>query len=170
MARLVSDFRYLSQTDPNPDAIMTRMNRILYKRSKKGMFATAIYILLNTKTKTLSYANAGHHPLIVRNPKGQMVPQTQGGGIPLGINQEPVYDQYNISLSPKELVFLYTDGAIEPVNEKNEPFGSKRLLDLVSRFNGHPKDLLDQIKTTIDTFTQSTEPFDDVSFLALNVL
>ncbi len=170
MARLVSDFRYLFLTDPGPASIMNRMNRILYERSKEGMFATAIYMLLDTKTKTLSFANAGHHPLVVRNPKGQITPQTQVGGIPLGIKQEIVYDQYDLSLAPGELVFLYTDGAVEPLNKDKEPFGSKRLLDLVSRFKGHPKDLLDQIKTTIDTFSQSTEPFDDLSFLVFSVL
>jgi len=50
MARLVSDFRYLSLNDPNPASIMNRMNRILHERSKEGMFATAIYMLLDPQT------------------------------------------------------------------------------------------------------------------------
>jgi len=54
MARLVSDFRYLSLLDPNPASVMNRMNRLLCERAKQGMFATAINMLFQCVCVSLS--------------------------------------------------------------------------------------------------------------------
>ena len=170
MARLVSDFRYLSLLDPNPASVMNRLNGLLCERAKKGMFATAINMLLDTQSKTLAFSNAGHHPLGIRDQNGEMALQKQVGGVPLGILPDTVYHSFEISLQPGQLVFLYTDGALEPVNDNKEHFGEARLFDLVTEFKGHPKNLVIDIKTEIDKFTRSSKQFDDLTVMAFNVL
>jgi len=170
MARLVSDFRYLSLIDPNPASVMNRMNGILCERAKKGMFVTALYMLLDTQSKTLTFANAGHHPLCISGQNGELVHQRQVGGVPLCILPDTVYHLFELSLQPGQLVFLYTDGAVEPVNDCMEHFGEARLFDLVTRFKGHPKNLIADIKTEIDKFTRSGKSFDVLTVMAFNVL
>ena len=47
MARLMSDFWFAAQMNPDPENVMQTVNSVLAERSRRGMFATAIYALLD---------------------------------------------------------------------------------------------------------------------------
>ena len=60
MARLMSDFRYISQFNPEPKKVLKQINNILCELSYWGMFTTAVFCLLDTNKRTLTVANNGH--------------------------------------------------------------------------------------------------------------
>ena len=47
MARLMSDFWFAAQMNPDPENVMQTVNSVLAERSRRGMFASAIYSLLD---------------------------------------------------------------------------------------------------------------------------
>ncbi len=170
MARLISDFRYLCRKDSHPQSLMSKINCILSERSDHGMFATAIYLLLDIRENTIELANAGHHSILIRDEKQQFHEMGKAGGIPLGIFSDTQYNLEKIQLKKGNLVVLYTDGVTEPKDEMNNEFG---LLGLEKTLNGDqssPEELIGKLRSSIQKFTHNAPPHDDLTILAFQVL
>ncbi len=170
MARLLSDFRYISQNDPDPGRVLAIVNRILCERSRRGMFATAVFLLLDMKNRKLRMANAGHPPVLIRNREHNVVKNSQAGGIPLGILPEANFPAEEIQLNNGDLVFLYSDGAFEPFSNNREQFGLDRLCLSFSKSPDSPKEVIDTIQQSIKSFAGKTGFHDDLTLLAVQVL
>jgi len=170
MARLLSDFRYISQTDPTPEKVLQQVNQILCERSRRGMFATAIFLLLDRETNKLRIANAGHHPALLKSPENKVQEVGHSGGIPLGILPDSKYSSEEIQLQKGNLIFLYTDGATEPFNENRESFGLKRMCQIIETGMHSPEELICEMQKSIESFTHKATLHDDLTLLAFKVL
>jgi hypothetical protein len=84
-----------------------KLNNILTKRSRKGLSATAPYILLDVENRKLKICYDGQDGLMMRRD-GNILEAGKAGGIPLGVVEKNNYIEENIfSLLPGFLVFLY---------------------------------------------------------------
>ncbi len=45
--------------------VMARMNDFVTEDMKKGMFVTIFYVILDSKNRVISYASAGHNPMVL---------------------------------------------------------------------------------------------------------
>jgi sigma-B regulation protein RsbU (phosphoserine phosphatase) len=170
MARLMSDFRYVAMLDPQPGNVIPKVNNISARRSRKGMFATAIFLLLDVKSKKLKVCNAGHHSMLIRRGDREILETGKAGGIPLGIVENTSYIEEEVQLFPGDVVFLYSDGVVEPMNDQNEQFGMDRLQSIIIESNGMPEEILEKVDVAIQTFTRDAPQFDDMTFLVFKVL
>jgi len=170
MAKLMSDFRYVALLDPQPGEVIRQVNKIVTRRSRNGMFATAVYMLLDVKSKKLKVCNAGHHSMLIRRGDSEILELGKAGGIPLGIFESSTYSEEEIQLFPGDVVFLYSDGVVEPGNDEMEQFGMDRLRSMIVESNGMPKEILKQVENAIQTFTRDAPQFDDMTFLVFKVL
>ena len=83
------------------------MNNILAKRSRRGLFDIASYLLLNVENRKLKICNARHHGLMIRRD-GNILEADKAGRIPLGVVENSNYIEEKIFLLlPGYLVFLY---------------------------------------------------------------
>ncbi len=169
MARLMSDFRYASMIDSDPKNIMKSVNETLVKRSRNGMFATALFLLLDMDTKKLSVSNAGHHSILIKNKAGEITETGKADGIPLGILENAQYEKQEIQLSSGDLVIAYSDGAIEPINEDKQHFGLKRFRSVIAKTDSSPELLISNLQKEISSFTAGKTPFDDLTLLIFKV-
>jgi serine phosphatase RsbU (regulator of sigma subunit)/HAMP domain-containing protein len=169
MARLMSDFRYASMIDPDPEKIMRSVNGVLAKRSRNGMFATALFLLLDMKTKKINISNAGHHSILIKNKAGDIREAGKADGIPLGILENAQYEKQEIQLCPGDIVIAYSDGAIEPINEDKQHFGMERFSSVIAETENSPNLLIANLQKAISNFTQGTIPFDDLTLLVFKV-
>ena len=170
MARLVSDFRYISLIDPNPASVMNRLNKLLCERTENRMFATAIFLLLDVKSKKLRICNAGHHYMLIRRGDREILEVGKAGGIPLGIAENASYIEEEAQLFSGDVVFLYSDGVVEPMNDKKEQFGMDRLRSMIVESNGTPEAILENVNNAIQAFTCDVPQFDDMTLLVFKVL
>ena len=170
MARLMSGFRYVAMLDPQLGNVIPKVNNISARRSRKGMFATAIFLLLDVKSKKLKVCNAGHHSMLIRRGDREILETGKAGGIPLGIVENASYIEEEVQLFPGDVVFLYSDGVVEPMNDQNEQFGMDRLQSIIIESNGMPEEILEKVDVAIQTFTRDAPQFDDMTFLAFKVL
>jgi serine phosphatase RsbU (regulator of sigma subunit) len=169
MAKLISDFRSVSQNCNEPDLIMNEMNERLCRRSKNGMFATAIFCLLDMGKNSMSISNAGHPGLLIKEEKSVIHEKGNAHGPPLGILSEFKYSKEEISLKSGQLIFAYTDGVTEPKNSHHVQFGLKGLQSFLSQSEEEPGKLIDHLEKTIKQFVSSLEAQDDLTCLALKV-
>ncbi|MFL6100290.1 MAG: SpoIIE family protein phosphatase [Actinomycetales bacterium] len=75
-------------------------------------FATAVYATVDTTAETLTVANAGHPPLVVRYPDGEVARVSAPPGPPIGLGL-PQYDELVVPFPAGTIVLGCTDGLIE---------------------------------------------------------
>ncbi|GGW44285.1 SpoIIE family protein phosphatase [Streptomyces caelestis] len=91
----------------------------LYARSLDGATAaTAVKVLIDTRSRLIIYSNAGHPPPVLRHPDGTWELLDQATDPPLGARPHHVpRPQAGLSYKPGDILVLYTDGLIERRDE-----------------------------------------------------
>lgn len=150
---------------------MSQVNSILCENNENDLFITVWAGLLNLTTGELTFCNAGHNPpLLMRNCKNFEYLNDIHGTV-MGFLKKGKYKQTQITLSPGDKLYLYTDGVTEAQNKAQELYNDDRLRDCL---NAHkqlaPKEMLAVVKGDVDTFVDGAEQFDDMTMLMVEYL
>jgi serine phosphatase RsbU (regulator of sigma subunit) len=111
--------------DSSPGEVLYRVNEALLPRIPANMFVTCFYAILDPKSGTLRYANAGHDlPYLHRNGD---VEELRARGMPLGLMPGMGYEEKEVVLDSGEAALFYSDGLVEAHDPEGEMFGFPRL-------------------------------------------
>lgn len=127
MSNLQASVRAFALDAADPSAVCAQVNRILCGHIAEGRFISFFYCVLDAATRTLSYANAGHHPPMLVRADGA-IERLDSGGPVLGVFPAARYEQAQVVLGAGDRLVLFTDGIIEARSEADEEFGDERLL------------------------------------------
>lgn len=170
MARLTSDLQYYTLLSPEPGELLTRMNKVLCGRAKRGMFVTLIYLLLDPCRNRIQIANGGHLPPVYCDAKGARLLGDDGKkGPPLGILLDVDYHQETFDLAKQSSITLFTDGVTEAKNASSALFGLKRLLKVIGAQPNDPELICRAVTNSVDRFTAAEGRSDDLTLLAFTV-
>jgi len=152
--------------------IVKKINTLFLQDTRdSGMFVTAWIGIYDGKKDTLEYACLGHHPPLLIHKNGQVEKLKTDGTLALGIEPYQEIPLSKITLKKDNLLFLFTDGIVEAIDQKGKPFGEKRLIDLLTFF---PKtscqSLSEHLISELRRFTAGKEPFDDITYLILKII
>ncbi len=170
MAKLGSDLRTLAFTEKGPAGAFSRLNDLLVERSRRGMFATVLYLELDSQNGNMVLSNAGHLPPLIRRTDGTVEKLAGAGGSPLGILKGMQFGQETRELRAGETAILYTDGIIEAMNAGGEQYGYDRLEDLVRRNPADPDALKSAIIADLNRFTGLSRQHDDMTLVCFGAL
>lgn len=115
----------------DPAHVMCEINAALCpltEHTGTPLFATSFFALIDTEAHTLRYTNAGHPaPLVIRGDatldRLALIDPEPAAGI---IADFP-YTSTQVSFSPGDRLFVYTDGLIEASDAHGAMFGEERL-------------------------------------------
>ncbi len=99
-----------------PQRVLTAVNSLLYDGEKVGSptdMATALVAIYDFAARQLSWASAGHPPIVFADAVGAAWTGTHPRGPMLGACAEASYEPASAPLSRGETVLLYTDGFVE---------------------------------------------------------
>jgi serine phosphatase RsbU (regulator of sigma subunit)/predicted ester cyclase len=149
----------------SPGETLALANEALFARIPPNMFVTCFYAILDPKSASLTYANAGHDlPYLHRNGDAE---ELRARGMPLGIMPGMSYEEREVSLSEGNCVLFYSDGLVEAHNPKGEMFGFPRLRELVAQ-HGEERSLGNFLLEELYSFVgESWEQEDDITLLTL---
>jgi predicted ester cyclase len=116
---------------PSPGEILSRVNETLITRIPPNMFVTCFYAILDPKSGSLTYANAGHDLPYLRRRVG-VCEELRARGMPLGLMPGMGYEEKEIVLEEGEVAFFYTDGLVEAHAPDDAMFGFPRLRALIA--------------------------------------
>jgi serine phosphatase RsbU (regulator of sigma subunit) len=152
-----------------PGEVLARVNETLLARIPPNMFVTCFYGVLDPRSGTFTYANAGHDLPYLRRRNGE-AEELRARGMPLGLMPGMGYEESEIALNTGEAALFYSDGLVEAHDPKGEMFGFPRLRELVAD-HGEEKSLRELLLEKLYSFVgEGWEQEDDITLLTLRRL
>jgi serine phosphatase RsbU (regulator of sigma subunit)/predicted ester cyclase len=166
MASARSMLRAVAQaSDYSPGEVLRRVNDSLVMDIPANMFVTCFYAILDPRSGSLSYANAGHDsPYLYRDGEAE---ELRARGMPLALMPGMGYEQKETTIHADEVALLYSDGLVEAHSPKGEMFGFPRLRALIAE-HGKERSLGDFFLEQLYSFVGGGwEQEDDITLLTL---
>lgn len=110
----------------HPAEALAHVNRTLMDASASG-FVTAAWVHLDVASGRLTYAAAGHPPMLVWRAASRTVLRVTENGLLMGAFAEAAYTETALPVAAGDRLLLYTDGVVEAANAADEEFGLDRL-------------------------------------------
>ena len=165
MATTRGMLRAVAQTLDSPGEVLQRVNDALYPDIPSEMFVTCFYAILDPRSGTLRYANAGHDLPYLWD--GGDAEELRARGMPLGLMPEMGYEEKEGVLREGDSVLFYSDGLVEAHDPNYEMFGFPRLRVLISEHNKQ-RSLVDSLLDEVYSFVgEGWEQEDDITLLTL---
>lgn len=166
MSQMKGIFHSLAQQDFEPHEFMARANQALVYCLERGSFISASYFVINTQTKKIRYARAGHCPVLYYHAEQNCAEFFKDKGIALGMVRNKSYSNfiqaYEFEYKANDIMVLYTDGITEAKNSKNDEFGYDRLATVLLEVKLHaPKQIQDHLIRNLYEFSGTTNINDD---------
>jgi phosphoserine phosphatase RsbU/P len=156
----------------DPARVLAGLNQSLC-----GMFrshyVTAAYLMLDLEKNIVSYAGAGHPPLLLWRKREGVAREFQENGFFLGPFAEATYSAILLQLETGDRLLLYTDGVLEFRNLAGEEFGGGRLkLFMAANHTLSANQLLDSLIGQLWRWGEQppgTAQLDDITLLAIDI-
>jgi sigma-B regulation protein RsbU (phosphoserine phosphatase) len=180
MAELKGLMLSLTQIHTSPRQLMITANGIIADNLDARSFITMTYAVIDLHERTMTYARAGHTPLMyLPGPGCSSAPGIQvlaPDGLVLGLKLdsgemfERLLEESTIRLNAGDLFVFYTDGISEAMNEGDDCFGEGRLGQLVEE-HAHlaSAELRERILREIETFVGTAPQHDDMTMILLKI-
>ncbi len=179
MAELKGIVFSLSQSHSSPRQLLIDANRIISRHLDPRSFITMTYGVVDVGAATLTYARAGHCPLIRLPGLGApgCAPEILSpDGLVLGLQIddrglfERLLEEVTLPLAAGDVFMLYTDGVTEAMSPDGEFFGEDRLSALAQLHARGPfPELRTQVLDAVTTFVGASEQQDDITMLVLQI-
>jgi sigma-B regulation protein RsbU (phosphoserine phosphatase) len=180
MAELKGLVLSLSKIYRSPRQLLIEVNRILSDNLDRRSFITMTYVMIDLGTRTLTYARAGHTPLIFL-PASNGVPRVAQVLIPNGMivglqlddtgtHFESLLEEVTVSFGTGDVFALYTDGVTEAMNMESDLFGDDRLREIIEEHGDLPSEQLrERIVREVEAFVGEADQHDDMTMILLKV-
>ncbi|MCP4725501.1 MAG: serine/threonine-protein phosphatase [bacterium] len=166
MARLQAALNALAPIFDSLTELGSQLNRVFCRDCLPDKFASLVYLELTSESDDIRMFNAGHLPPL--KLKGGSVEEMPKGQPALGLTEACVYEEQRTSLAPGDILFVYSDGLTEAINEAGEFFEEERLNDLVlSMEDCTASEAGKRIMTEIEEFIGNSPQSDDISIIIL---
>lgn len=148
--------------------IVREVNTYLCDNNKQSNFITMIVGILDLKTGSVEFCNAGHTPIYIRKSDRQCVRYGDTHCTALGMFADLEIESSILQLDMQDFIILFTDGITEAMSDKEAFFGYQRLEELIcSLQNPTPEGLVKTILNDVRSFTGQENQTDDLSILVI---
>ena len=151
-----------------PNSILAAVNHDLSMENPSMMFITLFLGILNVRTGKVVYSNGGHNPPYIVTREGICNPLENTKGIALGVMEDAIFESKTIVIEKEDLLFPYTDGVTEAINQNEELFSEKRLENVLTLCRAMTAmAVVEKINRNVEAYTEDMEQFDDIAMLAI---
>ena len=171
MMRSKTAIRSFAEAGGTPEEILKKANETLCEGNDAEMFVTVWLGILDLKTGVMQCANAGHEYPVIKKKDGDFELLKDKHSLALacmpGLKPKP----YEFTLEKGDRLFVYTDGVPEAINEKEEQYGTDRLLNVLNANKDlSVTDTLPKVAESVSEFKGEADQFDDITMLEIELL
>jgi len=158
----------LAMSHPNPEELFDLANQRLYRIGHKKSFVALAYMTPAGDGTGIDYLLAGQPQPLLKSRTGTVkeVPLPKHR-LPLGALINGGYRTCHVEMGAGDLILGYSDGVVDSLSPGGESFGIDRLSDVVARAPANPEALVDRVVDALQEFTEGTDPYDDVTLVAI---
>jgi sigma-B regulation protein RsbU (phosphoserine phosphatase) len=175
-ALLMSNFqavlRTLLRQTPNLTDIVEALNFQVLENTKGEKFITFFAAIYDIRLKTMVYVNSGHNPPILIDKKHGMRMLEEGSTVLGAMHPLPFLNEGFVTDLDDFLLFCYTDGLTETINEAGNEYGVDALTDYFKKDGIFERDLQtihQDIIVDLDRFKGKNGYHDDITILSCRV-
>ncbi|HEX6162725.1 MAG TPA: PP2C family protein-serine/threonine phosphatase [Vicinamibacterales bacterium] len=180
MAQLKVIVQSLSRLHHEPKAFLSAVNKVVSANLDGKSFITMTYGVIDVERREMTFARAGHCPLIhvpANQPAGMrkarlLVPDGLVVGLQIddGSMFDNILQEQTIKLEPGDLVVWFTDGISETMNEAFDCFGEERLAQVVEQYAHLPfEQLRSYILAELRAFAGGADQHDDMTMILMKI-
>ncbi len=180
MAQLKVIVQSLSRLHHEPKAFLIAVNKVVSANLDASSFITMTYGVIDVERREMTFARAGHCPLIhvpANQPAGMrkarmLIPDGLVVGLQIddGTMFENLLQEQTIAVEPGDLIVWFTDGISETMNEAFDCFGEHRLAQVVEQYAHLPFDQLrSYILAELRAFAGGADQHDDMTMILMKI-
>jgi sigma-B regulation protein RsbU (phosphoserine phosphatase) len=180
MAQLKVIVQSLSRLHHEPREFLSAVNKVVSANLDGKSFITMSYGVIDVERREMTFARAGHCPLIhvpANLPPGMRKARMltpDGLVVGLQVDDGTMFDsllkEQTISLAPGDLVVWFTDGISETMNEAFDCFGEHRLAQVVEQYAHLPfEQLRSYILAELRAFAGNADQHDDMTMILMKI-
>ncbi|MEW6235650.1 MAG: SpoIIE family protein phosphatase [Candidatus Omnitrophota bacterium] len=153
----------------SPQEALKIFNEKLNRHLSSEHFVTMFYSILDLRTMELTYASAGHYPMMFYSAHEHRVKMLEiEPGFPLRTFNSERYEQKNETLKPGDKILLFTDGVTDVFNLEKEFYGVERLKETFLRnCDTSPEVLVQTIYHDTEIFRKGKTRLDDFTLMVI---
>jgi sigma-B regulation protein RsbU (phosphoserine phosphatase) len=167
MSNMQATFHSLVNYTHNLKDIIIELNKRVWLNANGEKFVSLFLGKINTKSKQLTYINAGHNPpVLISDDK---VTRLSKGCTLLGIAEDiPFIDVDIMNVPEAYTLFCYTDGLTDTVNAADEYLAEEMVIEILKKnLNSEPKFMNDAIMFYADEFKGENLFVDDIALMTI---
>ncbi|TDB39683.1 MAG: GAF domain-containing protein [Actinobacteria bacterium] len=156
-----------SLIDATPSEVLASANEALVRLLPDGIFATATYAVIDTRTGLVDLCSAGHPDPYVCTSTGCARHDALRNG-PLGIWPDVAFEQFRIMLHPGDAFIIFSDGLPDARRDK-EFFGEDRIYRTLDALrDAGPQSIVDTLMAEVIAFSRDVHT-DDIAIVAASL-
>lgn len=141
------------------------------KNLRKENFITIAAASID-ETGSVKIIRAGHSPVYHFNGLSKKIDIISPSGIGIGFNDRGVFEktleEVTVLTNPSDILFFFTDGVNETMNNFHEEFGEENIKKIITNNADRTSEELKSILLrAITSFRQTAPQFDDLTFVIL---
>jgi len=160
-------FETLADTDfRKPHEVLHGINQVFQMSAQNSLFITMWYLVYNRVSSVLTYAGAGHPPLIIFNNKG--IPETiSSGNIMIGVDEDIKFQSGSCKIQGKTEVYIYTDGAYEAELPDGKILDVVDLVDFLLKHRDPSAQEIEELYSSLVELNQGQNLEDDFTIMKI---
>jgi len=164
--------RALSGQTGDVPLVMGTVNDLLTEDLDSGRFVTCFLGVLNPAASCLTFASAGHGPIVFYNRDADSFAELAATAVPLGILDGVDFkDTVARKLKKGDLAVILTDGLFEAVNAAGEQFGIGRICDIIRAGRDLPaREMIARIRAAVAEWAGDLPQADDLTAVIIRRL
>lgn len=152
------------------DIITLANSHIAQELIELESFVTVCYARFDLERDRLIFVDCGHTNTIHFQHQTGTCVLLEGDNLPLGVNAQEIYNQFEIQIAPGDVLVFYSDGLTEARNRNGEFFGVDRLVDMVqAHADLDPEELTTRLRAAAEAFSGSGNFTDDLTCVAVKL-
>ncbi|MEE4273914.1 MAG: SpoIIE family protein phosphatase [Thermoanaerobaculales bacterium] len=157
----------------SPVEVLDELCRRFPYDEQTGQYFTLVYAVIDLERREMSYASAGHEPLIVIRPDGSFeLGSSTGRPVALvpAFLADSVNEERSIALGSGDRIYFYSDGIPEAQNDGGEEFDKERLTSALAELKDRDLDTgLPELLEMVRSWQGGPDFIDDVSIVGVEI-
>ena len=164
-----SEYEKIKIFDDTVETVLELLNINYYNNYEHlNTYFTAVLIDINTETKTLRLASAGHPPQLLIE-KGKII-EIKPKGTVMGVSDFQEMEGAEIAYNSGSKLVLFTDGIEEAHSKGKELFGVERFRSILRKHNNETVDKLNTIIIReVNKWRRNRQSSDDITLISIEL-